>query len=325
MGIRIAGTGSFAPRKILHNRDLERVVATTDEWIYERTGIKERRILDSKTGTVEMAYRASVRALESANFKANDIELIVMGTISADYYMPSGACLLQDRLKIKNSLAFDVAAACSGFIYALVIADALISGGHFRNALVVGADALSKFTDYKDRSTCILFGDGAGAVVVERGGEESGLIAWRLYSDGSQWDKLYIPGGGSLNPPSYHTIKKKMHYIRMRGRDIFKTAITCMEEVSLKVIKDAGLSVNDISLFIPHQANLRIIENVRKRLGIPSERVFVNLSKYGNTSAGSIPLALDEAVRNGRIRKKDNILFTSFGAGLTYGAALLRW
>jgi 3-oxoacyl-[acyl-carrier-protein] synthase-3 len=325
VGVRIAGTGSFAPEKVLHNKDLERMVDTTDEWIYERTGIRERRVLDSKRGTVEMAFRASTRALKSARMEPDDIELIVMGTVSPDYYMPSGACMLQNKLKVKNSVAFDVAAACSGFIYALVVADALIAGGHFKNALVVGADALTKFTDYKDRSTCILFGDGAGAVVVERGDKKSGLIAWRLYSDGSHWDKLCIPGGGSLNPPSSRTVKNRMHYIKMSGRDIFKIAVTCMEEVALQVLEDAGLSIQDVSLFIPHQANIRIIENVRERLGLSHERVFLNLGKYGNTSAGSIPLALDEAARNGRVKRGDNILFTSFGAGLTWGAALLRW
>lgn len=325
MGIRIAGTGSFAPDKILHNKDLEQMVETTDTWIYERTGIKERRILNTKTGTVEMAYRASKIALESAHVKPDDIELIVMGTISPDYYMPSGACILQSKLKVKNSLAFDVAAACSGFIYALVVVDGLMAGGHFKNALVVGADALTKFTDYQDRSTCILFGDGAGAVVVKPGDRKSGLIAWRLYSDGSHWDKLYISGGGSLNPPSLNTIKNRMHYIKMNGRDIFKIAVTCMEDVSLQVLKDAGLSVKDISLFIPHQANIRIIENVKERLGLSQEKVFLNLEKYGNTSAASIPLALDEAIKNGRIKRGDNILFTSFGAGLTWGAALFRW
>lgn len=325
MGIKIVGTGSFVPEKVLSNKDLEQMVETTDNWIYERTGIKERRILDTNTGTVEMAYRASKNALESAHVKPEDIELIVMGTISADYYMPSGACILQNKLKIKNSAAFDVAAACCGFINALVVADALVSGGHFKNALVVGADALTKFTDYKDRSTCILFGDGAGAVVVAPGNKKSGLIAWRLYSEGSHWNKLCIPGGGSLNPPSLNTIKNRMHYIKMKGRDIFKIAVKCMEDVSLQVLEDVGLSVDDISLFIPHQANIRIIENVRERLGIPHNRVFLNLEKYGNTSAGSIPIALDEAVKNGRIKRGDNILFASFGAGLTWGAALLRW
>lgn len=325
MGVRITGTGSFVPDKILNNNDLEEMVDTTDAWIYERTGIKERRILDRKTGTVEMAYRASKIALESAGVKQDEIELIVMGTISPDYYMPSGACILQSKLRVKNSIAFDVAAACSGFIYALVVADGLMARGHFKNALVVGADALTKFTDYQDRSTCILFGDGAGAVVVEPGDKKSGLIAWRLYSDGSYWDKLYIPGGGSLNPPSLNTVKNRMHYIKMSGRDIFKIAVTCMEEVSLQVINDAGLSVKDISLFIPHQANIRIIENVRERLGLSQERVFLNLEKYGNTSAASIPLALDEAVRGGKVNKGDYILLTSFGAGLTWGAALLRW
>ncbi len=301
------------------------MVDTTDAWIYERTGIKERRILNRKEGTVEMAYRASKNALQSAHINPDDIELIIMGTISPDYYMPSGACVLQNKLKVKTSVAFDVAAACSGFIYALVVADGLIAGGHFKNAVVVGADALTKFTDYKDRNTCILFGDGAGAVVVEEGDKKSGLIAWRLYSDGSHWDKLCIPGGGSLNPPSLDTVKNRMHYIKMKGRDIFKIAVKCMEDVSLQVLEDAGLTVREISLFVPHQANRRIIEGVSERLGISYERVFLNLDKYGNTSAVSIPLALDEAVKNGRIRRGDNILLTSFGAGLTWGAVLLRW
>ncbi len=325
MGIRITGTGSFTPDRILTNKDIEQMVDTTDAWIYERTGIRERRILERKEGTVEMAYRASKNAIQSAHLNPEDIKLIVIGTVSSDYYMPSAACVLQNKLKIKTAVAFDIAAACSGFIYALVVADGLMVEGRFKNALVVGADALTKFTDYKDRNTCILFGDGAGAVVVEGGDKKSGLIAWRLYSDGSQWDKLCIPGGGSLNPPSIGTVRNRMHYIKMKGKDVFKIAVKCMEDVSLQVLEDAGLSVSDLSLFIPHQANIRIIESVSERIGISYERVFLNLDKYGNTSAASIPLALDEAVKNGRIRRGDNILLTSFGAGFTWGAVLLRW
>jgi len=325
MGVQIIGTGSYVPDKLLTNEDLERMLETSDEWIYQRTGIRERRISGEGTGTVDMAVLASKNAIHSAGIKENDIQLIIIGTVSSDYPMPSGACVLQGRLKAKNAVAFDVSAACSGFIYGLAIADGLIASGHFNNALVVGADSLTKFTDYQDRSSCILFGDGAGAVVVKKGTDGTGILGWKLYSDGAHWDKLYIPGGGSANPASLNTVRKRMHYIRMEGRDIFKLSVTAIESAVKEVIEFAKLKVNDVDLFIPHQANRRIIETVSQRIGIPDKKVFINIERYGNTSAASIPLALDEAVRDGRIKKGDNVLFASFGAGLTWGAMLLRW
>lgn len=325
LGVRVCGTGSFVPKKVLTNSDLEEMVDTTDEWVYERTGIRERRVLENGKGTVEMAFHASRRALNSSRTMAADLDLIVMGTVTPNYIMPSGACLLQEKLKNKTAFAFDISAACSGFLYALVTAERFLSGGKFRKALVVGTDALTRFTDYTDRGTCILFGDGAGAAVLEDGGDSSGILSWRLYSDGAGWDKLYIPGGGSLYPASPKTLKDKMHYIKMKGRDIFKIAVKTMVEVSLETIEDAGWTIDDIDLFIPHQANRRIIEEVSRRLGLNEERVFLNIAEYGNTSAASIPIALDEAVRSGRIKRGDLLLMSSFGAGFTWGAILMRW
>ncbi|HEY4716334.1 MAG TPA: beta-ketoacyl-ACP synthase III [bacterium] len=322
---KIAGTGSFVPAKVISNADLSHMVDTSDEWITERTGIKERRMANEGQGSARMAYHASLRALKQAKTEAKDLDIIIFGTVTPDFYMPSAACILQDQLGAKKALAFDISAACSGFLYSLVIAESLVKQGKGKKALVVGADTLSKFTDYSDRSTCILFGDGAGAVVLSSGRRDCGLVSWRLYSDGSRWGLLNIPGGGSVYPPADKTLMKRMHFIKMNGRKIFKFAVKLMVDAAEEVLDDAGLDIRDVDLFIPHQANIRIIESVVRNLRIDKDKVFVNLALYGNTSAASIPIALDEAVRKGRVKKGDRVLLASFGSGLTWGAVLLRW
>lgn len=322
---RIISTGSFAPEKRLTNFDLEKIVDTSDEWITERTGIKERRIADAKQAASDLAYEASKRALKNADLKAKDLDLIIVATVTGDMPVPSTGCLLQARLEAKNAAAFDINAACSGFIYALSVADSFIKTGKYKKVLVVGSEVLSKFTDWEDRSTCVLFGDGAGAVVLEPTDEERGIISTHIYSDGKLGDLLHTPGGGSRNPASKETIKKRMHYIKMKGNETFKVAVRTLENLVVETLKINNIKPSQLSLLIPHQANLRIITATAERLGLPLERVLINLDRYGNTSAASIPIALDEAVRTRRIREGDYILLEAFGGGLTWGSALIKW
>jgi len=322
----ILGTGSELPAKVLTNAALEKLVDTSDQWITERTGIKERRILEEGRGNADMAYRASIRALKDAGMDARDLDAIIMGTVTPDYPFPSSACVLEDMLGVKNAFSFDVNAACSGFLNALAVADSFVQTGMIGNALVVGSDALSRLLNWKDRSTCILFGDGAGAVVLgaSRDGER-GILSTRLRTDGSYVKTLYVPAGGSLKPANLESVRKNEHTITMNGKEVFKVAVRSMEEVSREALDEAGVSVDEISLVIPHQANLRIITALADRLGVPMSRVMVNLDRYGNTSAASVPVALDEARREGRIRRGDVVLLNAFGAGFAWGAAVIRF
>ena len=322
----ILGTGSELPAKVVTNAALERLVNTSDEWITTRTGIKERRILEEGKGTADMAYRASVRALKDAGLEAKDVEAIIMGTVTPDYPFPSSACVLEDMLGARKAFSFDVNAACSGFLNALAVADSFIRTGMIRNALVIGSDALSRLLNWKDRSTCILFGDGAGAVVVGASHDGAhGILSTRLRTDGSYVKTLYVPAGGSLKPASLESIRRNEHTITMNGKEVFKVAVRSMEEISREALDEAEVGIHEVSLVIPHQANLRIITALAERLHVPMSKVMVNLDRYGNTSAASVPVALDEARREGRIRSGDIVLLNAFGAGFAWGAAVIRF
>lgn len=322
---RIISTGSFAPERILTNHDLQEMVDTSDEWITDRTGIKSRRIASPEQSASDLAYEASKRALKSAGLKPKDIDLIIAATVSGDMPFPSTACVLQSKLGAKNAAAFDVNAACSGFIYGLSIAESYIKSGTFGRILLVGTEVLSKFTDWKDRTTCVLFGDGAGAVLIEPTEKDRGIISTDIYSDGNLGDLLMVPAGGSKIPASEESVKKGLHYIRMRGNDTFKVAVKTLEKLVVDTLKKNKLKPSELSLLIPHQANSRIIEATAKRLNLPMDRVIMNIEKYGNTSAASIPIALDEAVRTLRIRDGDYILMEAFGGGLTWASSLVKW
>jgi 3-oxoacyl-[acyl-carrier-protein] synthase-3 len=321
----ILGTGSEVPSKIITNHDLEKMVDTSDEWITVRTGIKERRVLEDGKGNADMAYEAAKRALDDAQVDAKDLDTIIMGTVSADYPFPSSACVLEDKLGARNAFSFDVGAACSGFINALAVGDLFIRSGKVDKALIVGSDALSRMLNWKDRGTCILFGDGAGAVVLGASENGSGVLSTKLRTDGSYAKMLYVPAGGSLKPPSPETVRNNEHTIAMNGKEVFKIAVRSMEEISRQALDEAGVTIDQVSLVIPHQANKRIIVALAERLGVPMEKVMVNLEKYGNTSAASIPVALDEAKRAGRIRPGDIVLLNAFGAGFAWGAAVVKF
>jgi 3-oxoacyl-[acyl-carrier-protein] synthase-3 len=322
---KIIATGSYAPERKLSNLDLEKIVDTSDEWIMERTGIKERRIASEKQTTSDLAYEASKAALKQAGLKAKDIDLIIVATVTGDMPIPSTACLLQNLLNAKKAAAFDINAACSGFIYGLSVADSFIRSGMYKRILLVGAEILSKFMDWQDRTTCVLFGDGAGAVILEAVNGESGIISTEMYSDGSLWELLNLPGGGSKNPPSKETINKKLHFLKMKGNETFKVAVRTLESLVVDTLKKNNLKPSQLAAIIPHQANLRIIQATANRLGLSMDKVVVNLDRYGNTSAASIPIALDEVVRIGRIREGDYVLLEAFGGGLTWASALIKW
>jgi 3-oxoacyl-[acyl-carrier-protein] synthase III len=321
----ILGTGSELPAKVITNHDLEKMVETSDEWITVRTGIKERRILEEGKGNADMAFRAATRALEDASLDAEDLDAIIMGTVTADYPFPSSACVLEDMLGAKGVFSFDVGAACSGFLNALSVADSYIRLGKIRNALVVGSDALSRLLNWQDRTTCILFGDGAGAVVLGPSENGNGILSTKLRTDGSYAKTLYVPAGGSLKPANCKTVERNEHTITMNGKEVFKIAVRSMEDISREALEEAGVRIDEVSLVIPHQANRRIIVALAERLGVSMEKVMVNLDKYGNTSAASIPVALDEAKRQGRIQNGNVVLLNAFGAGFAWGAAVIKF
>jgi len=321
----ILGTGSELPAKIVTNRDLEKMVDTSDEWITVRTGIKERRVLEEGKGNAEMAFHAAKRALDDAGMEGKDLDAIIMGTVSADYPFPSSACVLEDMLGARHAFSFDVGAACAGFLNALSVADLYVRTGKVNNALVVGSDALSRMLNWQDRGTCILFGDGAGAVVLGASENGSGILSTKLRTDGSYVKQLYVPAGGSLKPARPETVRNNEHTITMNGKEVFKVAVRSMEEISRQALDEAGVSIDQVALVIPHQANKRIIVALAERLGVPMEKVMVNLEKYGNTSAASIPVALDEAKRQGRIKAGDIVLLNAFGAGFAWGAAVVKF
>lgn len=319
---KIIGIGSFTPEKILTNDDISKIVDTSDEWIRTRTGIQQRHIADEKTAVSDMGYLASKKAIEMAGIAPDQIDLIIAATCSPDTLFPSVSCIIQDRLGAFNAAAFDLSAACSGFNYALSVGSNLITAGQYNNVLIIGADALSKFVDWTDRGTCVLFGDGAGAVVLTYANKGEGILANCLAADGRGKSYLVLQGGGSRNPKP-KTDKERCIY--MDGKEVFKFAVKALEKYLLQAVGDAKLTIDDIDLIIPHQANIRIIEHVANKLHIPIDKFFINLQKYGNTSSASIPIALDEAYRCGRIKKNDIIATVGFGAGLTCGANIIHW
>lgn len=322
---RIIGTGSAVPEMIRTNFDLEKMVDTTDDWITTRTGIRERRIAAEGEYTSTFATRAAERALEMAGVTAEEIDLLIVATVTPDFPFPSTACIVQSNIGAKKAAAFDISAACSGFLYGLSLADNAIRSGGASKALVIGAEVLSRVIDWTDRNTCLLFGDGSGAVVVESCESEQGVLSTHLHSDGSYWELLYQPGCGNRNPAVQKTLDERKNFLRMQGNEVFKLAVRAMEDAALQALEKNGLTPSDISIFIPHQANRRIIDAIGKRLGLSNDKVYVNLDRYGNTSAASIPLALDEANRSGRINEGDIVLFDAFGGGLTWASVLLRW
>lgn len=322
---RITGTGSYVPKKVVTNHDLEKMVETSDDWITERTGIKERRIAEKGQTTSDLAYEASVKALKAAGVDARDVDLILMATTTPDMIMPNLGCVLQHRLRADRAAAFDIYAACSGFLFGLSVANAYIRSETYNTILLVGAEVISRFIDWEDRTTCVLFGDGAGAVVIQRHAGKRGVLSTHLHSDGSLGGLLNVPGGGALHPATHDTVHKRMHYMKMKGNEIFKVAVRALEDAVQEALAHNKVKPEEIDLLIPHQANLRIIQAMAQRLRMPMEKVVLTIHKYGNTSAASIPMALDEAVRCGRIKDHDLILFEAFGGGLTWASALVRW
>lgn len=322
---KIAGTGSFAPSKVLTNYDLEKMVDTSAEWIINRTGIRERRIAENGTASSDLSYEASLAALEEAKLDPDQIDLIIVGTVTPDYPLPSTACILQDKLRAKNAAVMDIVAACSGFLYGLSIATAFIAIGQHKNVLVIGVETLSKITNWEDRDTCVLFGDGAGAAVVSATTEDKGILATSLAGDGSLANLLHVPVGGTRVPLTKENFDLRQHYISMRGNEVFKSAVRAMEDSAKGIIQQVGLSSEEIDLLIPHQANIRIIEALAKRLKVPMDKVYVNIDRYGNTSAASVPIALDEARKKGVIKEGSNTVLVAFGAGFTWGSAVIKW
>jgi len=328
--IRVLGTGSHTPSRVLTNAELSAKIETSDEWIVTRSGIRERRVAGPEEATSDMAVAAARAALADAGVAPSEIDLLVLATITPDLTMPASACSVQHKLGLAPTTAcFDISAACSGFVYGLDTAAAMLQSGRYKRALLIGSEKLSTIIDWSDRTTCVLFGDGAAAVVLGASDQDqsdaSGLIDIKLGAYGDSLDLLYIPKGGSTHPPTAESIAAGDHFIKMKGKELFKLAVRAMAESTRDILAKNGLTPDDISLIIPHQANLRIIEAVAKLLQVPLDRFFVNVDRYGNTSAASIPIAIDEARRNGRIRAGDITLLVAFGAGLTYGSALLRW
>lgn len=324
MRARIAGTGSYVPTKVLTNADLERMVATSDEWIRERTGIRERHIAGAGEACSDLAVQAGKRALAAAGIAATDLDMILVATCTGDYPLPATACLVQHQLGATKAAACDLSAACCGFVYALSVADAYVKTG-MRHVLVIGSEVMSAITDWADRNTCVLFGDGAGAAVISVSDGAKGILSTHLRSDGNLCELIAVPGGGSRTPPSEKVIVERMQYIKMKGNETFKVAVRTLEEIARETLAANQLRVEDLDLYVPHQANVRILKAVMERLGLPVEKVMLNLDRFGNTSAASIPIALDEAVRTGRIKDGSLVMLGAFGAGLTWASALIRW
>jgi 3-oxoacyl-[acyl-carrier-protein] synthase III len=320
----IAGIGSYVPARVLTNADLERMVATSDEWIRERTGIRERRIAATGEACSDLAVQAGKRALTAAGLAATDLDMILVATCTGDYPLPATACLVQHQLGATKAAACDLSAACCGFVYALSVADAYIKTG-MHHVLVIGSEVMSAITDWTDRNTCVLFGDGAGAVVVSVSDGEREILSTHLRSDGTLCELIMVPGGGSRTPPSEKVLAERLQYITMKGNETFKVAVRTLEEIARSTLSANHLRVEDIDLYVPHQANIRILKAVMERLGLPIEKVMLNVERYGNTSAASIPIALDEAVREGRIKDGSLVMLGAFGAGLTWASAVIRW
>jgi len=325
VGAAIIGIGSYLPEKVLINTDFEKFLDTSDEWITTRTGIKQRRVAADTESTMDLATNAARKAIEDARIDPNLIELIVVSTFTPDMPLPSTACFVQQKLGLKNCAAFDIAAACSGFIYGLTTGSQFIRSGQYKNVLVIGAESITRVTDYKDRGSCILFGDGAGAVVLSATTEPGrGVRYTKLAADGDGWNLLYIPGGGSKTPASAQTVENRDHYIKLNGREVYKFAVHKMQMLIEDAMEQCKLTVEDIAMVVPHQVNQRIIDSACSHCGFPVEKVFINIDRTGNTSAASIPIALDEAKRTGKIKAGDTILMVAFGAGLTWGSAVVK-
>lgn len=324
MRTRITGTGSYVPERVLTNADLERMVDTSDEWIVDRTGIRERRLAAPGEACSDLGVHAAQRALKAAGVAASDLDMILVATCTGDAPLPSTACLIQHRLGATKAAACDIGAACCGFVYALAVGDAYVKTG-LRHVLVIGSEVMSAITNWKDRNTCVLFGDGAGAAVLSATKGDHGILSSHLHSDGALSNLICVPGGGSRMPPTEKMLADELQYIKMKGNETFKVAVKTLEESARESLKANGLTVGDIDAYVPHQANARIIKAVASRLELPMEKVVMNLDRYGNTSAASIPIALDEAVREGRIREGHLVMMAAFGSGLTWATSLVRW
>jgi 3-oxoacyl-[acyl-carrier-protein] synthase III len=322
--VTITGIGSYAPERVMTNEELAKIVDTSDEWIVERTGIRERRVAAREEALSDIALPAAEDALDQAGVDPASVDLVVVATVTPDMFFPSTGAILADRLGAKDAAAYDLSAGCTGFVYAIAQAHGMVAAGLANRALVVGGDILSKIVDWDDRSTCVLFGDGAGAVVVERS-REGGFLGFELGADGSGGPQLYMPAGGSRAPASAESVAERQHFAKMNGREVFKFATRVLVESAEKVLANSGVPVTEVDVYVPHQANVRIIDHARKKLGIPEERTVVNVDRYGNTSSGSIPLALGDAAADGRLRPGELVLMTGMGAGLTWGSALIEW
>jgi 3-oxoacyl-[acyl-carrier-protein] synthase III len=322
---RIIATGAYVPPRILTNFDLEKMVETSDEWIRSRSGIRERRLVEKGVTTSDLGAEAAKRALEMAGLSAEDLDFIIVGTNSPDMLFPCTGCFIQAKIGAKKAAAFDVSAGCTSFIHTLSLADKFIREDPRRKVMILGAEIMSKITDWTDRGTCVLFGDGAGALILTGEEGDRGVRSTHLHSDGSLWELLYIPGGGSAHPASHETVDGRLHYIRMAGNPLFKVAVRALAEVSLEALTFNGLTGDDIDLMIPHQANTRILEAAAKIINFPMEKVFLNIERYGNTSSATIPLALDEINRAGGLKGGEKILLCSFGTGVTWGSAVIQW
>ncbi|MGB8508545.1 MAG: beta-ketoacyl-ACP synthase III [Pyrinomonadaceae bacterium] len=325
MNSAILGTGRAYPEGILTNADLERTVETSDEWIISRTGIKQRHKAADNEYTSQFAVAAARQAIERAHIDPADIDLLICATVTPDQILPSTGCLIQAELGTHRAAAFDIAAACSGFLYGLTLANQMIRSGQTRHALVIGAEVLTRYVDYNDRSTCVIFGDGAGAAVLGAVEGERGILSTRIYSDGRYAEQLFSPGGGTRIKPTAETLAQGLHFYKMRGNELFKVAVRSMAEVSREVLADAGFEADDVRLFIPHQANQRITDAVADKLKVSSDIVYSNIAMHGNTSSASIPIALDECIELGKMKEGDLVLLASFGGGVTWGAVLMRW
>lgn len=321
----ILGVGYYVPEKVLTNKDLEKMVDTSDEWIVERTGIKERRISSPEQATSDLSTIAGKKALESAGIKAEELDLIIVCTLTPDMFFPATSCIVQKNLGAVNAGAFDLSAGCSGFVYGLSVACQMVAGGVHKKILVIGAEVLSKITNWQDRNTCVIFADGAGAAVVGEVEDGYGYYNSVLGADGTGGEHIIMPAGGSRKPSTVETLKENLHYIHMDGTEVFKFATRVVPEAAKKVLEPTNLQMDDIDIIIPHQANVRIIQSAAKRLKQPVEKFFVNIEKYGNTSAATVPIALAEAFEQGRIKKNDNVLLVGFGTGLTWAACILKW
>lgn len=322
---KISALGTYVPPRLLTNADLEKMVDTNDKWIIERTGIRQRHIVDKGVATSDLATEAAKKALAARGWTAGEVEAIFIGTVTPDMLFPSTACLVQDKLGAKGAWGFDISAACSGFVYALQTGVKFVESGAHKKVLVIGADVMTSIIDYTDRATCVIFGDGAGAVLIEPADEGLGCIDFLHEVDGSGACSLNMPAGGSLHPTTHETVDKKMHYVHQDGAAVFKYAVRKMAESSEKLLQRNGFKGSDVDLFVPHQANKRIITSAADRLGLSEDRIIINIDEFGNTTAGTIPLALESARQQGRLKKGDLVLMTAVGAGFTVGASLLRW